>query len=148
MLREMLGFDQGDDLVFFDMARYGMSAQFGAQQAFSGSYGDGFDEVRQPFSNEFFTSTSDPNLPSMAFRRTQRPKKPLWRKTAYPVAPAALLIWQDGTVKQVTTLTDPDILNCDDVVMGGTLFLARADSWQAQVLEAAGFRLSEWTDPS
>jgi len=135
-LREMLGFDQGDDLVFFDMARYGMSAQFGAQQAFSGSYGYGFD------------STSDPNLPSMAFRRTQRPKKPLWRKTAYPVAPAALLLWQDGTVKQVTTLTDPDILNCDDVVMGGTLFLARADSWQAQVLEAAGFRLSEWTDPS
>lgn len=148
MLRETLGFDQGDDLVFFDMARYGMSAQFGAQQAFSGSYGDGFDEVRQPFSSEFFTSTSDPDLPSMAFRRTQRPKKPLWRDTAYPVAPSALLLWQDGTVKQVTTLTDPDFLTCDDAVMGGTLFIRKADAWQVQVLEAAGYRMSEWNDPS
>ena len=148
MLRESLGFDQADDLVFFDMARYGMDAQFGAQAAFAGSYGDGFNDVQQPFSTEFFTSSSDPNLPGMNFRRVQRPNLPLWRKTAYPVAPAALLLWQDGTVKQVTTLTDPDILNCDDVVMGGTLFLRKADSWQAQVLEAAGYRLSEWKDAS
>ena len=127
-LRQLLGYPEGVTLLTVDMTPYISYGEFGDE------FMDEFDVdiERAPFS----------------FRKIARPDHPLWRKYQFTLAPNALLLWEDGTVKRVTTLTDPDILECDDVVLGGHLFVTPEGSWQAQVLEAAGYPLMEWVDPT
>ena len=127
-LRQLLGFPPGVTLLTIDMTPYISYGEFGDE------FMDEFDVdiERAPFS----------------FRRIKRPDHRLWSRVQYPLAPNALLLWQDGRVKRAVTLTDPDIVNCDDVILGGHLFLTAEGSWQAQVLEDAGYPLMEWVDPS
>lgn len=127
-LRKNLGFPDDVTLLTFDMTPFN-------------SYGDFSDE----FSEDFDIAG---DRVKFSYRHIARPRERLWRKFAYPLAPNALLLWRDGRVKRAVTLTDPDIVNCDDVILGGHLFLTAEGSWQAQVLEDAGYPLMEWVDPS
>lgn len=79
--------------------------------------------------------------------RTQRPKHPLWRRMPYPVTPVGLLLYTDGTVKATTTFEIDEWLEADDRILGGHVWYARNDSWQAQVLETAGYLLRRYEGP-
>lgn len=101
------------------------------------------------FSCEFgeeFASGCEPlvTLAPIGLAQAERPKHPpysrLWRRFAYPLTPAAILLWQTGEVKAVEAMTD-ESLTADDIIMGGHVWVAPRSSWQAQVLEAAGYTL-------
>lgn len=106
--------------------------------AFNKSFNDAFqvDDVRYV--------TVEPNV---FLRATERPEYPpyskLWERYAYPLSPVGLLLWQTGEVKQVASFYDSDYLYCDDAILGGHKWAVRDDSWQAQVLQNAGFTLIE-----
>ena len=85
------------------------------------------------------------------FDQTKRPEHPpyskLWGYVKYPTTPAGMLLWEDGTVKVVDTFYDGGYLTCDDAILGGHLWYTRSDSWQAQVLAAAGYSLVDDEGP-
>ena len=123
---------------------------------FSAEFGEGFDGVTTEYDGEFacgfgdeFASGCEPlvTLNPIGLRQAERPKAPpysrLWRKFAYPLTPAAILLWQTGEVKVVSAMTD-ESLTADDIIMGGHVWAAPRSSWQAQVLEAAGFELLDY----
>lgn len=107
--------------------------------------------TRGEFSNDYssdFTVPPIENLPPWGrIDRTQRPEHPLWRRVLYPVTPVGLLLYTDGTVKATTTFEIDEWLEADDRILGGHVWYARNDSWQAQVLEAAGYPLRRYEGP-
>lgn len=100
----------------------------------------GFDRQFSPAFNVDAPTYVTVDLPLLDLADT--PDHRLWRKYQFPVTPAAVLLWQDGGTKLVDSLYDNDYLTCDDVVKGG--WYTRSDSWQAQVLTAAGFTLIDY----
>ena len=83
--------------------------------------------------------------------QTKRPQHPpysrLWSYYRYPETPVALMLWKSGKVKETFTLYDSDYLDCDQVILGGYTFYTTEDSWQAQVLTAAGYDLVDYEGP-
>lgn len=120
---------------------------------FSPEFGGGFDTVDSPVDGEFSCQFSDEfalgceplvTIAPIGLAQAERPKHPpysrLWRKFAYPLTPAAVLLWQTGEVKALGAMTD-EWLTADDIIMGGHQWSTPRSSWQAQVLRAAGFTL-------
>lgn len=66
---------------------------------------------------------------------------PLWKHYAYPRTPIGLLLYKTGQVIQVASFGDTRILEADDAILGGYQWWTESDSWQAQVLAAAGYTL-------
>lgn len=81
-------------------------------------------------------------------RPSHPPYSPLWRQFRYPLSKIAVLLWKDGTVKQVDSLYDPGFLTCDDKILGGYDWSTPDDSWQAQVMADAGYTLVAYERPS
>lgn len=101
------------------------------------------------FSDDFRTDTTYYNVTVDVgcVDRTRRPEHPLWRRVLYPVTPVGLLLYQDGTVKVTDTFETDEWLTADDRILGGHIWYASNDSWQAQVLEAAGYTLRRYEGP-
>ncbi len=72
----------------------------------------------------------------------------MWGSFHYPQTPAGLLLWKDGTVKLVDSLYEQGFLTCDDAILGGYIWYTPEDSWQAQVLAAAGYTLIPHEGPT
>ena len=124
----------------------------GFSSEFSAEFDSTVDEYDGEFSCQYgeeFASGCEPlvTIAQIGLRQAERPKAPpysrLWRRFAYPLTPAAILLWQDGTVKAVSAMTD-ESLTADDIIMGGHLWYAPRSSWQAQALEAAGYTLIDY----
>lgn len=103
------------------------------------------------FDDDFDTSCDDPvTIAVIPLDLTQRPKhppySPLWRRYMFPLTPAAVLLWQSGAVLVVDSYDDSS-LTADDIIYGGTQWFTPGDSWQAEVLEAAGFELIPYEGP-
>jgi hypothetical protein len=65
----------------------------------------------------------------------------LWPRLVFPATQKALLLFEDGTVQEVTTLSSQAVETADDVIAGGTVWEGLNTSWQAQALAAAGYEL-------
>lgn len=107
------------------------------------------------FSREFNSDFARPPAsvtvdPGQFLDRADTPRppdfSPLWRKIQFPLTPVLLLLWQDGTVKVADSYTN-DTLHADDVILGGHPWHTAPDSWQAQVLQAAGYTLIPYEGP-
>ena len=70
-----------------------------------------------------------------------RPQDWFWRRVRPPVTPVALLLYRDGRVIRVTTLSPDQVVSADYIAGGGYDTLLEPDSWQVQVLTAAGYTL-------
>ncbi len=81
--------------------------------------------------------------------RPQPPKySRLWSRFQYPVTPVGVLLWRDGTVKVVDTFLTDETLTADDIILGGHDWYTRDNSWQADVLRAAGYTLTAHEGPN
>ena len=120
---------------------------------FSAEFGEGFDTSAGTYDGEFscqfgdeFAQGCEPlvTVSQIGLRQAERPKHPpysrLWRRYAYPLTAAAILLWKTGEVKVVSAMTD-ESLTADDIILGGHVWAKPRSSWQAQALEAAGFTL-------
>lgn len=65
----------------------------------------------------------------------------LWPRLVHPATQKGLLLWQDGTVKEVTDWPGQIGDAADDYIAGGTVWIGMDNSWQAEVLAAAGYTL-------
>lgn len=130
------------------------ASEFGASvHAFDSSFDSAFTPAAvNSFSCEFdddFASGCDSPVTlayiplDLAERPRHPPYSPLWRRFQYPCTPAAILLWETGEVI-VADSYDERSLTADDVIHGGRPWFAPGDSWQATVLEAAGFTLTDY----
>lgn len=76
------------------------------------------------------------------------PYPPLWRRFQYPRTPKALLLWKTGEVKPVDSLHTEGFLTCDACILGGYKWWTEKGSWEATVLENAGYTLVEIEPPA
>lgn len=97
-------------------------------------------EFTQDFSDDFIGVQT---IAPYGFMMPERPRSRLWSRVAFPLIPMGLLLWQDGRTKLVASFSDPDVLSCDMAILGGNKFYAKSDSWQAQVMIAAGYPMVE-----
>lgn len=135
-------------------------AEYEGEEVFSDDFSDEFDSDRPnvvytgqqaaSFSqnNEFTQDFNEDfvrvqGLAPYGFMRPERPRSRLWSRVAFPLIPMGLLLWQDGRTKLISSFSDPDVLSCDMAILGGNKFYAKSDSWQAQVMIAAGYPMVE-----
>ena len=125
-------------------------AEYEGEEVFSDDFSDEFDSDRP---NVVYAGQQEAGFPQggestqgiapYGFMRPERPRARLWSRVAFPLIPMGLLLWQDGRTKLVASFSDPDVLSCDMAILGGNKFYAKSDSWQAQVMIAAGYPMVE-----
>lgn len=70
-----------------------------------------------------------------------RGKHPLARRLLFPTTQIALLLYVDGTVIETDQVLELPTPRPDAVVGGGHEWVGEDDSWEATVLDAAGYTL-------
>lgn len=121
--------------------------------AFSDEFSDEFDKPQpesepEPATGLVTLAEDQWTLYTLAERPEHPPYNKLWRFYKYNPTPMGLLLWKTGEVKQVMSFYDNGMLTCDDNILGGRVWYAPADSWQAQVLTAAGYTLTPYEGPT
>lgn len=76
-----------------------------------------------------------------------RVRDEFWKRAMFVPQPtqAALLLYRDGRVVETDTLLSAEAQAADYIAGGGRDTILEADSWQAEVLEAAGYALEAVT---
>lgn len=66
----------------------------------------------------------------------------LWPRLVMPATQKALLLWEDGTVKEIAGWSSvAEMESADELIAGGTKWVGLNTSWQAAALAAAGYTL-------
>jgi hypothetical protein len=84
----------------------------------------------------------------LAVRPESPPHSRLWGRFQYPLTPCGLFLWKDGTVILTDTWYSDHFLTADDKILGGYIWFTPHDSWQAEVLTAAGYPLRRYEGPT